>query len=75
MNPQPFSQYLFSIRHALGMTQTEFAGKLSLSTAVYGKLERGKVFPTLPQIFDIAANLQVSPMSLLKLCGVPQDTP
>ena len=53
-------------RKDLGMTQTEFADKLSVTRQTVSRWEAGSVMPDIDKISDIASILQVSCDYLLK---------
>ena len=62
-------------RKDLGMTQTEFAEKLSVTRQTVSRWEAGTVMPDIDKISDIASILNVSCDYLLKDEITEEDTP
>jgi|SRR5215217_4974593 len=54
-------------REKLGLTRAEVAERVGLVHAVYNRLERGKMLPSVPSLFRLCAELHVSPEVLLGL--------
>ena len=54
-------------REALGLTQAQVAKKAEMSPAVYGRIERGGMMPSVPALRRLAVALGVSPAVLLDM--------
>ncbi len=61
-------------RLRLGLTQAEVAKKVGLRTAVYGRVERGGMTPSVPTLRCMCATLGLSADVLLSLGAPPQKT-
>jgi transcriptional regulator with XRE-family HTH domain len=59
-------------RDALGLTQASVAAEVGIATEVYGRLERGLIFPSVPTLVRLAQVLRVPPGALLE--GEAQPT-
>jgi transcriptional regulator with XRE-family HTH domain len=60
-------------REALGLTQAQVAKKAEMSPAVYGRIERGGMMPSVPALRRLAVALGISPALLLDMS--PQEVP
>ena len=58
---------LLAARERSGLTQTEVASRAGLAAAVYGRIERGQLLPSVPTLFRLCATLRVSSEVLLGL--------
>jgi transcriptional regulator with XRE-family HTH domain len=58
-------------REALALTQAEVAEELGMSAEAYGRLERGKMMPSVPTLWKLCRILQVTADALLGLDGAP----
>ncbi|MFY2557903.1 helix-turn-helix transcriptional regulator [Corallococcus terminator] len=54
-------------REKLGLTRAEVAERVGLVHAVYNRLERGNMLPSVPSLFRLCTELHVSPEVLLGL--------
>ena|SRR4028118_681427 len=54
-------------REELGLTQAQVAQKAGMSPAVYGRIERGGMMPSVPALRRLAVALGVSPAVLLDM--------
>ncbi|MCY1042139.1 helix-turn-helix transcriptional regulator [Corallococcus sp. bb12-1] len=54
-------------REHLGLTQAEVAERIGLVHAVYSRLERGKMLPSVPSLYRLCGELRVSPETLMGL--------
>ncbi|GHG91320.1 helix-turn-helix transcriptional regulator [Comamonas sp. JC664] len=52
-------------REKLGMTRAEVAERVGLVEPAYGRLERGKVLPSVPVLHRLGMTLGISPEALL----------
>ncbi len=48
-----------------GLTQVELAESIGTATEVYGRLERGKMLPSVPTLFRLCVALRSGPHELL----------
>jgi transcriptional regulator with XRE-family HTH domain len=60
-------------REALGFTQAQVADAAKMSPAVYGRIERGGMMPSVPALRRLAVALGVSPAVLLDMS--PREVP
>jgi len=60
-------------REVLGLTQAQVAKRAEMSPAVYGRIERGGMMPSVPALRRLAVALGVSPALLLDMS--PQEVP
>ena len=60
-------------REGLGLTQAQVARKAEMSPAVYGRIERGGMMPSVPALRRLTVALGVSPASLLEMS--PREVP
>jgi transcriptional regulator with XRE-family HTH domain len=58
-------------REQLGLTQAEVAERVDLVHAVYSRLERGKMLPSVPSLYRLCQELRISPELLLGLTPGP----
>lgn len=56
-------------RQHLGLTQAEVAERVELVSMVYSRLERGRMLPSVPSLYRLCRELDVSPEALLGLTG------
>lgn len=56
-------------REKLGLTRAEVAERVGLVHAVYNRLERGKMLPSVPSLFRLCTELHVSPEVLMGLAS------
>ena len=61
-------------RLRLGLTQAEVAKKVGLRTAVYGRVERGGMTPSVPTLRRLCTTLGLSSEVLLSLDEPPRKT-
>ncbi|CAM3394026.1 helix-turn-helix transcriptional regulator [Corallococcus sp. ZKHCc1 1396] len=54
-------------REHLGLMQAEVAERIGLVPAVYSRLERGKMLPSVPSLHRLCQELRVSPETLMGL--------
>ncbi len=59
-----------SARMRAGLTQADVAGRVGIAMEVYGRLERGKMLPSVPTLFRLCLALQLSADATLGLVGV-----
>ncbi|MFY0524919.1 helix-turn-helix domain-containing protein [Archangium gephyra] len=62
-------------RLRLGLTQAEVAGKVDLDPAVYGRVERGHMMPSVPSLRRICVALGISADALLSLGRQESEEP
>lgn len=72
MCPEEFGPFLAEQRKQKGLTQTELAEKLHVSTAAVSKWERGKCLPELSKLEDIAEVLDISVLEVMQ-CRISQE--
>jgi transcriptional regulator with XRE-family HTH domain len=60
-------------RQAASLTQADVAERAGLVTEVYGRVERGRMLPSLPKLRRLCVVLRVDANAALKLVG--QDAP
>jgi len=60
-------------REGLGLTQAQVAQKAGMSPAVYGRIERGGMMPSVPALRRLAVALGTSPAVLLDMS--PREVP
>ncbi|WNG44875.1 helix-turn-helix domain-containing protein [Archangium minus] len=53
-------------REGLGLTQAQVAQKAGMSPAVYGRIERGGMMPSVPALRRLSVSLGISPAALLE---------
>lgn len=58
---------LRAARERLSLTQREAAQMVGMATEVYGKYERGQIFPSVPMLYALCTVLQVEANILLGL--------
>ncbi len=58
---------LLAARERAGLTQAEVASRVGMAPAVYGRLERGQMLPSLPSLCRLCMTLNVSSDALLGL--------
>jgi transcriptional regulator with XRE-family HTH domain len=58
---------LLAARERSGLTQFEVASRVGMAAAVYGRLERGQMLPSLPTLYRLCMTLSVSSDLLLGL--------
>ena len=66
MDQQKFGPFLSEMRKKKGLTQTDLAKILSVSTAAVSKWERGLCLPDITKLEDIAGALDISLLEVLK---------
>ena len=71
MDVQQFGAFLQSRRKALGMTQSDLAGKLNVTDKAISRWERGVGFPDIKLLEPLANALELSLTELLK-CEIMQ---
>jgi transcriptional regulator with XRE-family HTH domain len=67
-----FGERMRALRVEAGRSQEEFAAWVNIDRATYGKLERGKINPSLITLARIAVALDISLSGLLE--GITLDT-
>ncbi|HEX8820184.1 MAG TPA: helix-turn-helix transcriptional regulator [Archangium sp.] len=58
---------LLTARERVGLTQAEVASRSGIAHAVYGRIERGQMLPSVPTLFRLCTVLEVSANVLLGL--------
>jgi transcriptional regulator with XRE-family HTH domain len=58
---------LMAARERAGLTQAEVAARVGIATAVYGRLERGHMLPSLPTLFQLCLVLDIPANELIGL--------
>jgi transcriptional regulator with XRE-family HTH domain len=58
---------LLAAREHLGLTQAEAASRVGVAHAVYGRIERGQMLPSVPTLFRLCSALGISANALLGL--------
>lgn len=66
MDQEKFGRFLRQARAEAGLTQTQLAEKLHVSTAAVSKWERGKCLPDVTKFDDIASALDMSVLELFR---------
>ena len=74
MTTESFAKFIKEERTRLGMTQTELAEKLHVSTAAVSKWEREKCLPDITKLEDIAAVLGISVLEVLQCRRNEEET-
>ncbi len=74
MTTESFAKFIKEERTRLGMTQTELAEKLHVSTAAVSKWEREKCLPDIPKLEDIAAVLGITVLEVLQCRRNEEET-
>lgn len=74
MTTESFAKFIKEERTRLGMTQTELAEKLHVSTAAVSKWEREKCLPDITKLEDIAAVLGLSVLEVLQCARNDEET-
>ncbi|WP_338869321.1 helix-turn-helix transcriptional regulator [Myxococcus stipitatus] len=59
-------------REQLGLTQADVAERVGLVAPVYSRLERGQMLPSVPTLYRLCTELNVSPVALLGLAESAQ---
>jgi len=54
-------------RERMGLTQAQVARQVGLAPAVYGRIERGEMMPSVPSLYRICLALDISADALLEL--------
>jgi transcriptional regulator with XRE-family HTH domain len=52
-------------RMRAGLTQADVAGRIGVATEVYGRVERGKMLPSVPTLLRLCAALRSNPDELM----------
>lgn len=73
MNMNRFGELIAAMRREKNMTQTELAQTLGISKQAVSNWERGKRFPDVVLIEDLARTLGVSPAELFKGERIPES--
>jgi transcriptional regulator with XRE-family HTH domain len=64
---------LLEARERSGLTQVEVASRVGIASAVYGRIERGQMLPSLPTLFRLCMTLSVSADALLGLDAAERE--
>jgi transcriptional regulator with XRE-family HTH domain len=64
---------LLLARENSGLTQTEIASCVGIASAVYGRLERGQMLPSVPTLYRLCMTLKVSSDVLLGLDATERE--
>ncbi|XXF81688.1 helix-turn-helix transcriptional regulator [Myxococcaceae bacterium GXIMD 01537] len=59
-----------SARMRAGLTQADVAERVGIATEVYGRLERGRMLPSVPTLWRLCSVLRTSSDEFLGLSGV-----
>ena len=64
-------------RMRAGLTQADVAGRIGVATEVYGRMERGKMLPSVPTLLRLSVALRSNPDELMGMApqGSPEDSP
>jgi len=65
-------------RMRAGLTQADVASRIGVAPEVYGRMERGKMLPSLPTLLRMCLALRSNPDQLMGLAsrhGGPSDSP
>ena len=68
-------QHIHKARVRLGWTQAEVADRIGISTAYYGKIERGVIKPNIDRLAEISQALRIPCDSLFKGAFIPDAEP
>lgn len=63
-----------SARMRAGLTQADVAERVGIATEVYGRLERGRMLPSVPTLWRLCSVLRTSSDEFLGLTNVPVAT-
>jgi transcriptional regulator with XRE-family HTH domain len=58
---------LLTARERAGLTQAEVSSRVGLASAIYGRIERGQMLPSVPTLHRLCSTLHLSATSLLAL--------
>lgn len=72
MRPEEFGPFLTEQRKRKGLTQTDLAERIHVSTAAVSKWERGKCLPELGKLEDIAQVLEISVLEVMQ-CSIFEE--
>ncbi|WP_375770509.1 helix-turn-helix transcriptional regulator [Archangium gephyra] len=64
---------LLLARENSGLTQVEVASRVGIASAVYGRLERGQMLPSVPTLYRLCMTLKVSSDVLLGLDAAERE--
>jgi transcriptional regulator with XRE-family HTH domain len=64
---------LLIAREQSGLTQAEVASRVGIASAVYGRIERGQMLPSVPTLCRLCATLNVSSDVLLGLDATERE--
>ncbi len=76
---RPLAMTLGAAAHAartrVALTQAEVARRVGVKLEVYGRIERGRVFPSVPTLRRLCVTLRVPSDALLGLESEPETSP
>ncbi len=75
MNMETFAPFLRQAREKSGLTQSQLAEKMHVSTAAVSKWERGKSLPDVAKIEELAEILGVSVLEIMRGEWIETDAP
>lgn len=64
---------LLAARERSGLTQAEVASRVGMASAVYGRIERGQMLPSVPTLCRLCVTLEVSSDELLGLDAAERE--
>ena len=66
---------LLTARERAGLTQAEVSSRVGLASAIYGRIERGQMLPSVPTLHRLCATLHLSASALLGLDALEPPEP
>ena|SRR5690349_12577262 len=65
---------LLAAREKAGLTQADVSSQVGIATAIYGRIERGQMLPSVPTLHRLCSTLHLSANELLGLgAGWPEQ--
>ncbi|MET0405830.1 MAG: helix-turn-helix transcriptional regulator [Cystobacter sp.] len=58
---------LLAAREKAGLTQADVSSQVGIATAIYGRIERGQMLPSVPTLHRLCSTLHLSASALLGL--------
>jgi transcriptional regulator with XRE-family HTH domain len=58
---------LLAAREQAGLTQADVSSQVGIATAIYGRIERGQMLPSVPTLYRLCSTLHLSASALLGL--------
>ena len=58
---------LLAARERAGLTQADVSSQVGIAAAIYGRIERGQMLPSVPTFYRLCTTLQLSANTLLGL--------